>query len=255
LAIALVLVPPASPRIVLAWLILMFILLAGSAALVVHYFSTLPKFGILRIIGSVLVSAVLVSLFGWYVWPKPDSSHAATQIPSPTPVSQVTPTGTPTTTPSVTPTATPRPLAQPLIVTTAQPSAMPQPERSAPATPTPTTQTQAEGNSLMDFKITRETDREVDAEVWYFYTGDLGTEHTGVSITPYTQTGDKLPYISSFDGHVIAVKTKAIAKLRMNFYPPAPGVIETSSRVELCIVDHLRGPLYCRSFPYEKTWK
>lgn len=145
LAIALVLAPPTSGRIIGFWLLVMFILLAFSALLIVNYFGR----SLARIFVAILLSALLVGIFGWYVF-TPASSQAVTSSVTPTVTATPTPqpsispsdiatsvtlkalcangtdprcaSPTPTLTPTATPTPPINPATQPAAITTPSPT-------------------------------------------------------------------------------------------------------------------------------------
>ena len=102
-AIALVILPPTSPRAIIFWLLMMFALLGISELLVARFFD----FSRRKTITFLLVPAVLVIAFGWYAWPTPLTPEASkltgatTPTPALSPLFQVTPTPPPvsTTTP------------------------------------------------------------------------------------------------------------------------------------------------------------
>lgn len=72
MTIALLLLPVDNKSRV-ALLVLMFLLIAFSFALVMHYFDQLR----IGIVGGILISGSLTGPFGWYVWPKPIPAPAA----------------------------------------------------------------------------------------------------------------------------------------------------------------------------------
>lgn len=93
LAIGLVLLPPGSPGARLFWLFVMFCLLAACELLFAHFLGVTPR----RAVFGLLISLILVALFGWGIWPaqtEGQSDKRPTEQPSPS-----QPVGRDTTTP------------------------------------------------------------------------------------------------------------------------------------------------------------
>lgn len=86
LAIGLLLLPRDSPGAIIFWLAIMFCLLAACALLFARFFDlSKPK-----TVASLLVPAILVAVFGWYIWPPPQG-RAEIQKPIPSPDSSPSP--------------------------------------------------------------------------------------------------------------------------------------------------------------------
>ncbi|MDQ3713299.1 MAG: hypothetical protein M3388_13925 [Acidobacteriota bacterium] len=117
-------------------------------------------------------------------------------------------------------------------------------------------QTSPAENSITDFKVTMDTDRIVEVEVWYFYKGDIGTENILLYPYPRSSSGENLNYkIDTAPAEVIVTNTKAVAKMELSYTPLSEGAIEKTSQIEFCIMSSEKGLLHCRTFLYEKTWK
>jgi hypothetical protein len=107
-------------------------------------------------------------------------------------------------------------------------------------------------NHLFNFRVIEETPTKTKFEVWYFYTGVLGTEGIYISPTLISNRGKPEHQIRSHTGgDIVVLKTKAIAKMEIEYVNAIEKQIKTTTEIELCLM-YNDEPFHCQRFPYRR---
>jgi hypothetical protein len=115
-------------------------------------------------------------------------------------------------------------------------------------------------NRFFDFRVTREIPNRAEFEVWYYYTGVLGTNDVDIFATVYKKNGEKLNLGYTPTANIVVSKTKAIAKVACQNNKLVQGQTDESTEIEFCMVHrhetlHYEEVFHCQRFPFRKVWE